>query len=201
MRIHPLFIKWAGEALIPLLGFFAWDWSLYFILLFYLLDVLANEVLIHCKTLKIKRYSEKVDIRRWCIYGSIGALGFFGLSAAIHFGMKYYHPEIDFGKEGMAFLSYTEMGVAQGYILVPLVALASYLSYKTEFIRPGKFRTEEYELMWKQHVIRYAILIAFSVLLAALARAFQLSESVLLFVIILGTTGFKWVEAKRIGLF
>lgn len=200
MRIHPLFIKWAGEALIPLFGFFAWDWSLYFILLFFLLDVLANEALMHAKTLKIKRYSQKVSVRKWCLYGALGALGLLVFSASVHLGMKYYHPVIDFRKEVVNFLSYTEMGIAQGYILFPLVAFAAYLSYKTEFIRPGRFRSEDYRAMWKQHLVQYLLLIAFSALVAVLASSFRFSESIVLFVILIGMIGFKWIEAKRTGL-
>ena len=56
MRINPKYIQLVGDAIIPILGFFFWDWNLYFILLFYFLDMLTKEVLLHLKSNKINQY-------------------------------------------------------------------------------------------------------------------------------------------------
>ena len=47
------YVQLFTEALIPLLGFFMWDWGLYFILLFYFIDITTDEVFSHLKSKKI----------------------------------------------------------------------------------------------------------------------------------------------------
>ena len=57
MKLNPKIIQVAADAAIPLMGFFLWDWSLYFILLFYLLDLLASEIIAHLSARKIREYN------------------------------------------------------------------------------------------------------------------------------------------------
>jgi len=53
MRVNTKLIQLAGDALIPILGFFFWDWGLYFIVIFYLLDYIVSEILTHLKAKRI----------------------------------------------------------------------------------------------------------------------------------------------------
>ena len=49
-------IQTLGELLIPLLGYFFWNWSFYFIALFYFLDLLASTCILPLKINKIEGY-------------------------------------------------------------------------------------------------------------------------------------------------
>ena len=53
MRVNQKYVQSFGDALIPILGYFFWNWNLYFIVLFYLLDLIASEVFMYFKSKKI----------------------------------------------------------------------------------------------------------------------------------------------------
>ena len=63
MRIQPKYIQILGDAVIPLLGFFVWNWNIYFILLFYLLDLLVKEVVIHFKSNRIVKFKAEIGLK------------------------------------------------------------------------------------------------------------------------------------------
>ena len=51
-------IQLIGDLSIPLLGYYFWDWNIYFILFFYILDVLISTVFTFVKTYKINQYQQ-----------------------------------------------------------------------------------------------------------------------------------------------
>ena len=122
MRINVKLIQLFGDALIPLLGFFWWGWSLYFIILFYLIDYLSNEIFRHIKSRKIVTY-QKVKNSKWLYKGLISATLLLGSYVLIHFAMRTIHPDINFTKEIVKFWTYKDLGIEQGYILLPLIDL------------------------------------------------------------------------------
>jgi hypothetical protein len=90
-RKHGLLLS---EALIPVLGFFLWDWGLYFILLFYFFDVLAQEIIMHLKSKKIIVAQEFSNPSSWIKLGALSALVVFGIISLIHVSMFYIDPAI-----------------------------------------------------------------------------------------------------------
>jgi hypothetical protein len=52
----------------------------------------------------------------------------------VHITMKALVPTIDFTKEMLAFWKYKDMGIEQGYFLLPLIVIAGYQRYKMEFL-------------------------------------------------------------------
>lgn len=200
MKLHPFYLKLIGESIIPILGFFFWEWSLYFILLFYVLDLIVSEVVLHLKTRKIKSWSEKVNRQKWLKYGVFGFVAFVLLTAAILLGTYYLHPGIDLLKETWAFLSYEDMGIAQGYVLVPLLTFMAYASYQTEFIRQKAYQYQEYEVLWKKHLAERGLLIVLAVLLTTIGKLTQLHDGWLLSLILGSIIAYKLLEAKRHGV-
>lgn len=143
--------KSIADAVIPLLGFFAWNWSIYFIFLFYILDLITREVIFHLKARKINDFQKTPRIE----YGKQKS---FGLALMIiiilmmHLVSWLLNPKIEFVHEIISFLTYTEMGIPQGFILVPLVALAGYMQFKTEFVLPEMFKKMTIQKLLTQHV-------------------------------------------------
>jgi len=158
VRINPIYSVLLGDAVIPLAGFFFWDWSLYFILLFYLIDLASNEVFLHFKARKIWEYQQEGK-RNWLLSGIGSGLLAIAVICAVHGALFFIEPGIRFGKESYAFWTYEELGVQQGYLLVPLVIFAGYQQYKMTFLMPGRFRSIRMEDLWKrQHGIHVVLL-------------------------------------------
>lgn len=135
MRVNVKYLQLITDAIIPLLGYFFWHWNLYFIVLFYLLDYLAYEVFSHVKARKVS--SLKLDNSTWLKLGIVSVVLFVLNSVLVQITMKSLVPTIDFTKEIMAFWNYKDMGIEQGYFLLPLIVIAGYQRYKMEFLMTG----------------------------------------------------------------
>lgn len=146
------YIQLALEASIPVLGFFVWNWSLYFILLFYFLDLFASEFVMHLKARQVVLHQGKKQQKEWLTGAgvSLGLLIFVILAA--HAAVYHMHPGISFAQEIAAFWNYEEMGIPQGYLLAPLVFLMSFQQFRMEFMMPARYRTLSMKALWKPHI-------------------------------------------------
>ena len=142
-------IQAVGEAVIPLLGFFYFDWSLYFILLFYFIDLIATEVFTYIKVNKIITF-QRINYsfqRRYSklILNSILVIVLIALS---HVFIYFQQEDIQFQKAIIEFIMYEEPGfpIPQGYILLPLVILGNFQQYKNMFVKSNAYHV----FSWKQ---------------------------------------------------
>lgn len=150
-----------AEAIIPLLGFYLWGWNWYFILLFFILDGLAKEIIFHLKSRKI--FATQGGTQSLSIWKSSGIkTGILSIIAVVVLHGMYFinHQDIQFLDEIVAFLSYEEMGLAQGWVLIPLVALNVWVQYEFTFLKLGLHRKLLLSELWKDHLhYRYFYLI------------------------------------------
>ena len=152
MKLNRKYVLLFSEALIPISGFFFWNWGLYFILLFYFIDILAQEVIIHLKAKKIIDAQEISNSSNWIKSGALSAFVVLAMISLIHVSMFYIEPSIDFMKQIELFWTYEELGVQQGYLLIPLVGLMTYVQFRTDFLMAKMEETTVLELMWKKHL-------------------------------------------------
>ncbi len=128
-----------GDVLIPILGYFLWNWGLYFIFLFLFLDLLSYNILYYYKHRKIQRFRNQ-SINTKQMIGHFGIL--FLTTTLIFIGYSYLFNTLqatNYTTEMVAFFMYKDMGFAQGYILLPIIILTALMTYKTEFILQGQF--------------------------------------------------------------
>ena len=130
-----------GELLIPILGFYWWQWDLHFIFLFYYLDVVASLVIYAVKIRKIELFrSGKWNLQhhfpailKWYMSVIVGLIFF-------EIGLMFVYPELNLMNSLIDFLSYEELGIPQGIIILPLIALMNYQQYQLLFIQNGSYR-------------------------------------------------------------
>lgn len=198
MLQRQLYIRLLSSLIIPALGFWVWNWDLYFILLFYVLDILSNEVVLHLKIRKIKRVQEERFLKvPTGIYGIVSGLFLILIIAEINLGIALLYPGFDFQQEIWAFLSYRELGIAQGFVLLPLVGIMAYSTYKTEFLAPEMYLRQEEKNVWKEHLKHHFLLLSFCAVLTLFAVAYQFTETVILVVILIVTTGYNYLQGKE----
>jgi hypothetical protein len=184
-----------ADALIPVLGFFWWNWSLYFIVLFYLLDYTSNEAIMHFKAKKIAVY-QGVDKRVWLKKGLTSFLLFICAFVLIHLAMRSISPNIQFLKELISFWNYKDMGIEQGYILFPLIAIVSYQRFKMEFILPKRFQKITMLELWKPHLTGHLILIGSIAFVIGLGGFIILPEAVYIIGIVIISSIYQLTSAK-----
>jgi len=186
------YIQLGLEASIPLLGFFFWEWSLYFILLFYFLDLIAAEIIMHMKSRKIAKYRNTVQaVKEWRLRGLFSGVVLLIGVTIIHGAMLFIQYGIQFWNEAIAFWNYEEMGIKQGYLFVPLILLLSYQQYKIEFLLPARYRTYQMKDIWATHTRALIVIAGFAGVCMGLSLLVSLPEIAYVLGIVVLTVAYK----------
>lgn len=194
MNTNQKVIQLIGDLAIPVLGFYFWNWNIYFILLFFCLDMVGGEIALLLKARKIKEV-QGIDQAKYGKTFTFISLLVLALNIFfIHIGIFLYEENFQLWNEIHAFLSYTEMGIQQGYVLIPLIAMMAYTQYKVEFLLPRKFLTIRLKELYKRNLqLKFAVLL-FTSLMIVVASALQPSQQVLLWVILLPVSFVNWIN-------
>tara|TARA_Y100000589_G_scaffold309696_1_gene327459 strand:- start:252 stop:827 length:576 start_codon:yes stop_codon:yes gene_type:complete len=115
-----------GDVALPLMGFLFWDWGFYFIALFFLFDLIFKTFFLK------KRLSALEEMRgrnKFLLYSFL-----FSLIEVlmIHFIVIGAFPSLNIGDTFIDFLSYEELGIAQGIVLLPLLFLNEWMRVRNE---------------------------------------------------------------------
>lgn len=198
MQERQLYLQILSNLLIPVLGFWLWNWNLYFILLFYVLDIVSSEVVVYLKSKKVKEAGKQEAIKSPVnTYKIISGLFLAATIAVIQLGIVLLHPEIVLRKEIWEFLTYKEMGIQQGFLLIPLMIMMAFSSYKIEFLIPKAYLREDQKSIWKFHLKERFLLIAFCAILTFIAAGFQLEEWIILTIILVITSGYTYLQGRE----
>ena len=109
----------------------------------------------------------------------------------IHLAMLSIEKEIVFRDEILAFLSYEEMGIQQGYVLIPLVLFVSFQQYKMEFLMRAKYKTSTVKTVWRKHIHALLVLMGFTGIGLGLEQFVEIPELVFVIAIILISSIYK----------
>lgn len=149
-----------AEAIIPLLGFYYWGWSWYFILLFLILDAIAKIFILHLKSRKI--YATQGGEKSKAVWIKSGAVSFgidLFILVLLHLMYSFNHESFNVGQEIISFLSYEELGLAQGWIFIPLIILNVWMQYKFTFLKLKLHTKIQISGLWKEYLMhRYIVL-------------------------------------------
>lgn len=184
-----LIIQVILEAALPLYGFFFWGWSLYFVLLYYLLELIADQVFVHFKSAAIRKDQNLPGISTGSEILGVVLLVFTLISS--HFVVLVLHPESNLSSEFLAFLRYEEMGIQQGFLILPLVFFAGWQQYKLQFLRIGAAKMVQLNRLLKSQQVKYYLLLLLSLLCMLLAYSLVKQEIFYIFTLIGSTSVYK----------
>lgn len=186
-----------ADLAIPLLGYFFWNWDFYFILLFYLLDYKIFCAFSFVKFQKVIQYKDlenNFPVVNLLLTIALILIGF----AAVIPALYQIDPAFDLLKNTWAFLSYKEMGIAQGIILIPLLIYAGFAQYKMQFLMTGKFQTTKPSDIWKLHFQTMFLVIAASGLFLGLSLLVEIPVVFYVFTLIFGVSAYRFFIARQI---
>tara|TARA_B100000767_G_C19767571_1_gene538342 strand:+ start:2795 stop:3370 length:576 start_codon:yes stop_codon:yes gene_type:complete len=115
-----------GDALLPLVGFLFWDWGFYFITLFFLFDLVIRTFFLNKKIALLP----SIILPKGFFLKGIGLLIL--EVSLLHLLVYFSIYPISFTAEIWAFLSYEELGIAQGILLIPLLFLNEIIRIRNE---------------------------------------------------------------------
>jgi hypothetical protein len=125
-------VQLIGELVIPLLGYFLWDWSLLFILLFYLIENLFFSYFRIETFREVKKTVwKKEQPRELKIFSkslTIWTIEF----VLVHLFIAVIYPNQSFITEWVDFFMYQDLGIPQGIILLPLIYISSRMKMKQD---------------------------------------------------------------------
>lgn len=178
-------IQAIGEAVIPLAGFFFFEWDLYFILLFYCIDLLITEVFVFLKGKRIVKYQGKSSntLVPFLVRNTVLILV---LIVLIHIAISFIQPNINFQQAFIDFIMYEEAGIPipQGLLLLPLVFLGNYQQYKIFYLLPAKYRVKQLKQVYRLRTNALIISIIGAIVALLLSIAFALPQLIFLILLI-----------------
>lgn len=158
-----------GDVALPLIGYVFWKWNFYFILLFFILDQ-ASRVIFLPWRLKLTSLTSKE--KNQLIFRHI--LLFLIEVLLVHSVIFLQNKEINFLYEIQAFLTYEDMGIQQGFLLIPLILASEWMRIKNE-LKTGIIESKQVSLQLQNQKSSF-IRIAFFALLAGLMNLVSLPE-------------------------
>ncbi|MFM1945720.1 MAG: hypothetical protein RL207_3 [Bacteroidota bacterium] len=169
-----------GDIGIPIFGFFFWNWSIYFICLFFLLDQLSREV-----SGLIRMHSIRQRVRLTSRMYFVHISSFVLCLLAVHYYVHSLHPEMNFLKEINDFFWFEDMGVAQGFVLIPIVLFSERLRYKMN----TKLFTDEMHLEhWRHHAVQVIAYLTLFLSLSLILSFVPMSETTSFLCLLTGFT-------------
>nr|AOE10995.1 hypothetical protein [uncultured bacterium] len=132
----------------------------------------------HLKSKKITKTHNIKDNKEWFFSGALSLFTVFAMITLIHVAMYSIEPSIDFIKQIKLFWTYEEMGMQQGYLLIPLVVFAAYSQYRMDFLMMRKDRVAELNIEWKKHLRALLVIIGFTGIVIGLSQFIVLAEIV-----------------------
>ena len=127
MKSQEKIVVLLGDIALPLIGFFFWNWGFYFIALYFIIDQLAKQafLIVRLKNISLQ-FTEKA-----ILLSKSMALFFFEVLIII---LINYQMTVEFNPINgiIKFLSYEDMGIQQGVVLIPLLIFAEWMKMKTE---------------------------------------------------------------------
>ncbi len=205
MRIHPKYIQLIGDSVIPLLGFFFWNWNLYFILIFYFLDLVTKEVLLHLKSRKIQNFKKeeaKVGLNNestpWIKFAITSILLFVFCVVLVQLSMPFIQPDFICIDQLIRFWTYKDMGgIEQGYIFLPLIIFMGYTQYKMEFLKPLAFMKTSIKDLWAPHLRSVVVIFGCIAFSFGLVHFISIPEFVFVIGIVVISSIFQYLQLKK----
>jgi len=178
------------ESAIPLMGFYLWSWNLYFILLFYMMDMVADECITVLKGRDVIRVGRAQWSKSafWFIASGFAMMLTFGI---IHFFLYVMNPQMNFQAELVRFWTYKELGLEQGYLLMPLVMFAAYQKYNVEYRRVKAYLKIDMTRLFANQLLSHLMIILFSLILFACSFMIDLGEQFFVLSIVSGIALYK----------
>jgi hypothetical protein len=187
------------EAAIPVYGYFAWDWDLSFILLFYFVDWLLSFGLFWAKAAKRFRFSGLSSERSLMTRTLLISVPLIAVAAALFaFAAPAVVPGMSWADRTMDFLMYEEWGIKQGYVIIPLILLNGILLYRQQFLMLRRFEKLDMKTLAAAFIQQNLLLLAASGLLFGISALVSLPQIAVVLVLVAGITVYRLIWLRNI---
>jgi hypothetical protein len=190
-----LLVQTILEGAIPALGYFYWDWDTSFVLIWFLLDWLISFIITSLKGKKRYTYSrQEMEQKLLQKRVAIGISSILLTSLFVWFTLPNITENFHWTERIWAFLSYAELGIPQGIILVPLMVLNAYLLFTKQFVQLKLYERMGMEAITKTIPLEALLITPIAFLACLSSFIVQYPPELLLFSSILGITAVRLIQ-------
>lgn len=186
-------IQLLADLILPLVGYYMWGWNLYFILFFFVLDLLSNYYFTLLKSRKIV-VSQGVLFPKLKVFLTTLLYLLSGVGSV--FLLSKIMSETSFLSELKAFVSYKEMGIPQLILLLPLITIGAYMQYKVQFLIPKMDQKENIGRIWNEQLKASSILMASVLFILMLMPFILFREEIYIWILLVGISVFRLFSHK-----
>ncbi len=198
-KINPKIIQLIGDVTIPLLGYFVWEWSLYFIVVFFIIDLAIKDVYAIKKSTLIihsqhfNQQTPKIKNLKYIISSNLILSAIIVIS---HLFFYDFFEDFKLNEELYTFMMYKELGIPQIFFLIPLLYFGTNFQYKMEFIKPKLYLTINYQKFWKKHIINSSTILLATIILFIIEANTNVGESFYLLSLLVGMIIYRTIQLK-----
>ena len=161
-----------GDVALPLAGFLFWDWGFYFISLFFLFDLIFRTLFLRRRLNLLNELKNRNRILfRGFLYSFIEVL-------LIHCIVVSVFVHLKIGDSFLAFLTYEELGIPQGAVLLPLLLLNEFMKIRNENKIGVPYSVRAQIILKTQNLQQYRLLLW--VVLYLWSLFFYMNETILI---------------------
>jgi hypothetical protein len=182
-------IQLIGDLSIPILGYYFWDWNIYFILFFYILDVLISTIFTFVKTHKINQY-QHTNKWPWVHIGLI-LFGYIITFYLLYFLIYQIYPKTDLTYQLKEFMMHKDLGLPQWILLFPLLIFGGYSLYRITFLMPKTYEKIQVKSLWHEHIQVFLLIIAVIGLLLGVSTWIVFPDWLYVWGVILGSSLYR----------
>lgn len=174
---NPFVQQYLLEILLPIVGYYFFDWSLIIIASFYLIDQIGSEYSFVRKLNAISKSENKSGIK----YSFITIIFFLMIVCIEIFALYYFFSDENSGVEQKMITELAVFAKEELWILLPLIILMYHLKDQFTFFMPRRYLQKESKKFFQGHLIELS-LIAGLVVVGSLAFSnLVIPDQILLF--------------------
>ncbi len=154
---NPLFQQYALELLLPLIGFFIFDWSLLLIGTYFLIDHLASQTFFYQRAISVRKFHGTTTGKGIMIISIVAFIGLFVFEMAFLSTLVLHVQNVTMD---VLMDDLWKLGKEELWFLIPLVFFAYYLKDKMTFYMSRAFVRLDFNKMIRWDLLSQLIMVA-----------------------------------------
>jgi hypothetical protein len=174
---NPFVQQYLLEILLPIVGYYFFDWSLVIIAVFYLVDQIGSEYSFVRKFHAIKKSENKSGFR----FSLIAIIFFLIILCVEIFALYYFFRDENVEVEQMMITELTVFAKEELWILAPLIILTYHLKDQFTFFMPRRYLQKVSDKFFYWHLIELSLITIMVVVACAIFSNYTIPDQILLF--------------------
>jgi hypothetical protein len=156
----------------------------------------AKEVVMHVKAYHVNKLHPNGKAQ-WLKKSVVNTVFFMSFLLLVHVAVLQVFPTLKFTIEWWRFWTYEDLGIQQGYVLLPLLAVSGYMQLKQSFVLPNMAAKLTMSELWSPQIKLNVWRVLAASTWIGVARFIYLNESVWIGFILVVMALYQWFTLFR----